>query len=130
MARSWQVLWDFEGVIQIYFLLRGIIVNAHHYSNLLCNDVHQVICEKRLEKVLKIIVLHDSSYPHFEYLIKNYVGNNGLVNHEHFYSFHLTPSGLHVFGPMKVHLKGQNLRTCAQKAQTSSSLQSIGGHYI
>jgi hypothetical protein len=43
------VFWDSEGVIHD-FLPHGATMNAQNYSNLLCNNVHQVIWKKRPRK--------------------------------------------------------------------------------
>jgi histone-lysine N-methyltransferase SETMAR len=106
------VFWDLEGVIHIEFLLHGVTINEHHYSNLLCNDVHQVIWEKRPGKLSKIILLHDSTHPHTENLTKVTLVTMGweIMNHPP-YSPDLGPSDLHMFGLMKVHLEGQKLQT-------------------
>jgi hypothetical protein len=69
------VFWDSEGVIYVDFLPHGVKINAQYYSNLFCNDVHQVNQKKRPEKLSQIIQLHEK----FD---KGDNGNNGLGNHE------------------------------------------------
>jgi hypothetical protein len=65
------VSWDSEGVIHVDFLPHGVTINGHYYSNLLCNDVHQVIQKKTPGKLSeKIILLHDNTHPHTTDLTK------------------------------------------------------------
>jgi hypothetical protein len=46
------VFWDSEGVIHVDFLPHGGTMNAQYYSNLLHNDVPQVIWKKRPRKLI------------------------------------------------------------------------------
>jgi hypothetical protein len=53
-----------EGVIHVDFLPHGVTINVQYYSNLIHNEVHQVIQEKRPGKLSKnIIILHDNTRP-------------------------------------------------------------------
>jgi hypothetical protein len=41
------VFWVSEGAIHIDFRPHSITINAQHYSDLLCNNVHEAIRKKR-----------------------------------------------------------------------------------
>jgi hypothetical protein len=56
--------WDSEGVIHVDFLPHDVTINIQYYINLLRNDVHQVISDKRPGKLSqKTILLHENAYP-------------------------------------------------------------------
>jgi hypothetical protein len=78
-----QMFLNSEGVIHVDFLPHGVTVNAQNHSNLLHNDMHQVIWKKRHRKLSKkIVLLHDNTHPHGR-LTKVTDGNKGceIMNH-------------------------------------------------
>jgi hypothetical protein len=48
-----QMFWDSEGVIRVDFLPHNVTVSAHYRSNLLHNDMRQVIWKKIHRKLSK-----------------------------------------------------------------------------
>jgi hypothetical protein len=72
-----------EEVIHVDFLPHGVTVNVQYYSNLLHNDVHQVIQKKRPRKLSKtIIILHYNTRPSATKFYEGNIGSSGLGNHE------------------------------------------------
>jgi hypothetical protein len=65
---SWQVFWNSKGVIHVDFLPHGVTVNAQYYSNLLHNDVHQVIQKNGLGKCQRSS--YDNTGPRMENFTK------------------------------------------------------------
>jgi hypothetical protein len=58
------VVWG-SGMINVNSLSYGVKINEQYDSDLVCNDVHQVVCKKRPRKLsLKIILLHDNACPY------------------------------------------------------------------
>jgi hypothetical protein len=56
--------WDSKEVIHVDSLLHDVTINTQYYINLLCNDVHQAIWDKRPGKLSqKTILLHKNSHP-------------------------------------------------------------------
>jgi hypothetical protein len=113
LASSWQVFWDSEGRIHIYFLPHGVTIYAQYYSNLFRNDVHQAIQKKRPQKLSKIIILlHDNAHPHTANLMKTILVTTGweIMNLQP-YSPDLAPSNFHVFRSIMVHLEGRKFQT-------------------
>jgi hypothetical protein len=100
------VFWDSEGVIHVDFLSHGVTINAQYYSNLLCNDVCQVIQKKKPGKLSKkIILLHDNARPHMANLTRVTLATmEWEVTIHPPYTPDSAPSDFNFFGQMKVHL--------------------------
>jgi hypothetical protein len=98
-------------VFHIHFLPHAITTNVENYSNLVCNDVHYAIQNKRPVKLSKIIPLHDNAHPHAAKLMKATLATIGwyVVNY-HSHSPDLVPSDFHLSRPMKVRLREQKFQ--------------------
>jgi hypothetical protein len=92
------------------FFSTCVTTNAQYCSNLLHNDVKQVIQKKRPGKLAKKILLHDNACIHTTNLMKATLATMGweIMNHLP-YSPGLAPSDIHSLGPIKVQLGGQKL---------------------
>jgi hypothetical protein len=72
-------------------------MHVENYSNLVCNDVHHAIQNKRSGKLSKIIPLHDNAHPHAVKVMKVTLATTGwYVMNYHSHSPDLAPSDFHL----------------------------------
>jgi hypothetical protein len=93
------------------FFPHGVTINVQYYTNLLPNDIHR-LRRSDLGNSKIIMLLHKNSCPHMANLMKPKQATMGweimnLPPHSH----DLAPSDFNFFGPMNVHLGGQQFQT-------------------
>jgi len=58
------IFWDKDGILLIYYLPKGQILNTEYYSSLLV-QLKDILKEKRRGKITKVVLfLHDNAPPH------------------------------------------------------------------
>jgi histone-lysine N-methyltransferase SETMAR len=104
------LLLDSEGCILVEFLEKGEMINAARYVQTR-NKLRRVIRDKR-QKKKTVILQHDNARPYTTCLTLQIIQNNGweLLSHPP-YSPALAPSGYHLFGLLKDHLRGHHDKT-------------------
>jgi len=95
------VFWDSEGYVLVDFLEKGERISAARYVQTL-NKLRCELREKRPKKKT-VILQHDNSRPHTTRLTLQTIHKKGLELLSHF-----APSGYHLFGPLKDHLRGHH----------------------
>lgn len=106
------VFWDCDGIILIDYLPKGETINSAYYSDLLLGPLIKALQEKRPGKLeSRLLLQHDNARPHTAQATKDTIDALGweLVPHPA-YSPDLAPSDYHLFGPMKMPLRGKHYK--------------------
>ena len=100
---------DADGCILIQFLERGKTINAAHFVQTLVKLCH-ALHDKRPRR--KVILQHDNARPHTACLTAEKIENMGWEVLPHpLYSPDLAPSDYHLFGFVKIQMRGRHYET-------------------
>jgi len=102
------ILWDQDSILLIYYLPKGLNINAEYYSSLLV-QLKDILKEKRGGKFTKgVLVLHDNAPARRALTAQKKLAYLGFQYLDHPpYSPDVAPSHYHLFPGLKKHLKGR-----------------------
>ena len=104
-----KIFWDSQGVILEHYVERGATVNNVRCSEMLSNELKPAIRTKRRGLLSSgVLLLHDNARPHTAIHTLQTLVKLGFTVLEHpAYSPDLAPSDYHLFGQLKVALRGR-----------------------
>jgi len=96
------IFWDQDDILLIYYLPKGLTINAEYYSTLLV-QLKDILKEKRRGKVTKVVLfLHDTAPAHRALATQKKLAYLGFQFLDHPpYSPDLAPSDYHLFSGLK-----------------------------
>ena len=130
------VFWDIHGIICIEFLPRGSTIDSDRYIQTLKKLKARIYRARPALEMQRVLFHHDNAPPHTSGKTRETIASIGWKTLPHPpYSPDLAPSDYHLFGPMKLHMKGmrhENVKTTTSSRQllqngSESSHQSSTG---
>ena len=103
------VFWESQGPILEHYTENGVTVTSVNYCNVLRNELRPSIRSKQRGRLTQGFLLsHNNARLHTAHLTINTIRQLNWEVLEHpAYSPDLTPSGFHLFGPLKNALSGR-----------------------
>ena len=101
------VFWDIHGIICIEFLPRGSTIDSDRYIQTLKKLKARIYRTRPALVMQRVLFHHDNAPPHTSGKTRETIASMGWKTLPHPpYSPDLAPSDYHLFGPMKLHMKG------------------------